>query len=46
MKIVQPCVDLLCEEVELIVEDKWVTYGICIWFCGNLLMWAARVGVW
>ena len=35
----------LCEEVELIEEDSWVTYGIYIWFCENLLMWAARVGV-
>ena len=33
------------EEVELITEDKSETDGICIWFCKNLLMWAARVGV-
>ena len=33
------------EEVELIIENKWVTYGIFIWFFENLLMWAARVGV-
>ena len=35
----------MCEEVGLIVEDRWVTYSICIWFLGNLLRWAARVGV-
>ena len=28
---------------EHIVKDKWVTYSICIWFCGSLLMWAACV---
>ena len=38
MRIVQPCVDLLYEEVELITEGKSVTYDICILFCGNLLM--------
>ena len=45
VRIVQPCKDWLCEKYELFVEDKWVTYGIYIWFCGNLLMWVVRVGV-
>ena len=45
-EIVQLCVNLLYEEVELIIEDKWVTFGICILFCKTLLMSAARLGLW
>ena len=50
MRIVQPFVDLLYEEVELIVKDKWVTSGICIWFCRNLsicvIVWKDIFNIW
>ena len=26
------------EEAEVIIENRLITFGICIWFCENLLM--------